>query len=196
VEDGPEAVNAAAAGNLDLILLDLELPSMSGLEVTAAIRSQNQQLPIIAMTAHRDRRDECLAGGMSGYITKPVREDGLRTAMDQVRAGLDWSVALVALAGRTSLLETVVAAFVDEGPALLKDLSDALERDDAQGLARAAHTLRGSLGYFGVQRPVELTGQLEEMGRDADLEGASDTLEELETELQGLLPHLEGFRES
>ncbi|MHC4816980.1 MAG: response regulator [Planctomycetota bacterium] len=196
VEDGREAVAAATSGSFGLVLLDLELPGMGGLEATAAIRAQDKELPIIAMTAHRDRRDECIAAGMSGYITKPIRADGLRTAMDQVRAGLDWSAALHSLAGRASLLETAVAAFVDEGPALLREISDAVEHGDAERLARAAHTIRGSLGYFGVQRPVELAGRLEDMGRGADLGSAPDTLAELETEVQRLLPHLEGFRKS
>ena len=196
VEDGREAVAAATSGDFGLVLLDLELPGMDGLEATTAIRAQKKELPIIAMTAHRDRRDECIAAGMSGYITKPIRADGLRAAMDQVGSGLDWSAALLGLAGRADLLETVVAAFVDEGPALLRQISEAVERGDAESLARAAHTMCGSLSYFGVQRPVELADRLQKMGRDGDLGGASDMLRELETELQGLLSHLESFRES
>jgi len=196
VEDGHAAVAAATSGSFELVFLDLELPGMDGLEATTAIRAQDKELPIIAMTAHRDRRDECIAAGMSGYITKPIRADGLRAAMDQVKAGLDWSTALLGLAGRASLLETAVAAFVEEGPVLLREVSAAVERGDAEGLARAAHTLRGSLSYFGVKRSVELADRLQEMGRDADLGGASTALGELKTEFQRLLPHLESFRES
>jgi CheY-like chemotaxis protein len=196
VEDGGAAVAATTSGSFDLVLLDLELPGMSGLEAAAAIRAQRKDLPILAMTAHRDRRDECLAAGMSGYITKPVRPDGLRTAMDQVRASLDWSAALTTLAGRASLLETVVRVFIAEEPALLRDISDAVERGDAVSLARAAHTMRGTLSYFGVQRPIELAGRLERMGRDSELSGAAETLGELEAELEQLVPHLKSFQES
>lgn len=196
VEDGRAAVAAATSGSFELVLLDLELPGMGGIEAAAAIRAQDKELPIMAMTAHRDRRDECLAAGMSGYITKPVRADGLRSALDQVRAGLDWSAALTSLAGRASLLETVVKAFVAEEPVLLRDLSDALERGDAASLARAAHTMRGTLSYFDVQRPMELAGRLEQMGRDSELGGAAETLDELQAELERLVPHLESFQES
>jgi CheY-like chemotaxis protein len=196
VEDGRAAVAAATSGSFDLVLLDLELPVLGGLEAAAAIRAQDKALPIMAMTAHRDRRDECLAAGMSGYITKPVRAQGLKTALDQIRAGLDWSVALHSLAGRAGLLKTVVEAFVAEQPALLRDISDAVERGDAVSLARAAHTMRGTLSYFDVQRPIELAGQLEKMGRDSELAGAAEALGELEAELEQLVPHLESFRAS
>ncbi|MHC4973769.1 MAG: response regulator [Planctomycetota bacterium] len=196
VEDGREAVAAATSQSFGLVLLDLELPGMGGLEAAAAIRARKKELPIIAMTAHRGRRDECIAAGMSGYVTKPIRADGLQAAMDQVRAGLDWSAALHSLAGRASLLQTAVAAFVDEELALRRDLSDAVERGDAESLARAAHTMRGSLSYFGVRRPIELADRLEKMGRDRELGDALDTLRQLETELERLVPHLESFRES
>jgi len=196
VEDGHAAVAAATSGSFELVFLDLELPGMGGIEATTAIRAEVKQLPIIAMTAHRDRRDECIAAGMSGYITKPIRADGLRAAMDQVKAGLDWSTALHGLAGRASLLETAVAAFVAEGPLLLREISGAVERGDAESLARAAHTMRGSLSYFGVQRSVELADRLQKMGRDADLGDASAALEELRTEFELLLPQMESYRES
>jgi len=80
--DGQEAV--AAARGVDLILMDIEMPGMDGLEATRLIREAEREegrapVPILALTAHavQGYRERCLAGGCTGYLTKPVRRDGL-----------------------------------------------------------------------------------------------------------------------
>jgi len=83
VDNGREALAAVEKETFDLILMDVQMPEMDGLEATAAIRSREQgtgvHLPILAMTAHAMKGDEaqCLAAGMDGYITKPVRSEEL-----------------------------------------------------------------------------------------------------------------------
>jgi CheY-like chemotaxis protein len=77
--NGKEALSALEDHTFDLILMDVQMPEMDGFEATAAIRSKEAitgaHLPIIAMTAHAMKGDEarCLAGGMDGYISKPIR---------------------------------------------------------------------------------------------------------------------------
>jgi len=79
VQSGREALQAWEQGAFDLILMDLRMPEMSGLEVTARIRRQEAasggHTPIVALTAHAfaDDRERCVAGGMDGYLAKPVR---------------------------------------------------------------------------------------------------------------------------
>jgi CheY-like chemotaxis protein len=80
-----------AVQKFDLILMDVQMPEMDGFEVTAAIRDSEKEtgshLPIIAMTAHamEGYKDRCLAGGMDGYLTKPVRRDLLLAALEFCR---------------------------------------------------------------------------------------------------------------
>jgi CheY-like chemotaxis protein len=82
-ENGKAAVRAAADAHYDLILMDVEMPEMSGLEATAVIRSREERtgrhIPIIAMTAHamKGDRQRCLDAGMDDYVSKPIHPDQL-----------------------------------------------------------------------------------------------------------------------
>jgi len=95
VADGVEALEAFDREPFDLVLMDLQMPEMGGLEATAAVRERERHLggarrvPIIALTAHAivGDRERCLAGGMDGYVSKPLRPDELVSEMTRV-AGL------------------------------------------------------------------------------------------------------------
>jgi len=84
---GREAVSAAAEQPFDLILMDIQMPEMNGLEATAAIRRQELErggrVPIIALTAHalQGDRERCLEAGMDAYVSKPIRQEDLYQAI-------------------------------------------------------------------------------------------------------------------
>jgi len=86
--NGREAVAALEKGGFDLVLMDVQMPEMDGLEATAAIREKEittgTHIPIIAMTAHamKGDRERCLAGGIDGYVSKPVRPQELFEAIE------------------------------------------------------------------------------------------------------------------
>ncbi len=89
-DNGREAIEAFRRRKYDLILMDIEMPEMDGMEATSAIREMETaadvRTPIIAMTAHAVKgfRDRCLEGGMDGYVCKPIRPDELFQAMAAV----------------------------------------------------------------------------------------------------------------
>lgn len=87
--NGREAVAALEKESYDLVLMDLQMPEMSGMEATASIREKEKltggHQPIVALTAHAMKGDQelCLAGGMDGYLTKPIRAQELDQILEQ-----------------------------------------------------------------------------------------------------------------
>jgi CheY-like chemotaxis protein len=91
--NGREALVAFERQIFDLILMDIQMPEMDGFAATAAIRQkerEGQHIPIIALTAHAmtGDRERCLAAGMDGYVSKPIRLEELTKEMDRVRSGM------------------------------------------------------------------------------------------------------------
>jgi signal transduction histidine kinase/ActR/RegA family two-component response regulator len=89
VDDGRAAVDAFTAGGFDLLLMDVQMPGMDGLEATAAIRAierdSDTRIPIVALTAHAlaEDRERCLAAGMDAFLTKPLRTPQLNDLLDR-----------------------------------------------------------------------------------------------------------------
>jgi signal transduction histidine kinase/ActR/RegA family two-component response regulator len=88
-ENGKHALQSLECGSFDVVLMDIQMPEMNGYEATIAIRNREQgdkHLPIIAMTAYavKGDREKCLASGMDGYISKPIKPDRLREEIEAV----------------------------------------------------------------------------------------------------------------
>ena len=88
--NGIEAISAFETGQFDLILMDVQMPLMDGLEAAASIRAKEQlaggHIPIIALTAHamREDRDRCIQAGMDEYVSKPINIHTLLSIVDTV----------------------------------------------------------------------------------------------------------------
>jgi len=91
--NGREALAALEKDIFDLVLMDMQMPEMDGFEATAAIRQKEKtdggHLPIVALTAHamKGDREKCLAAGMDGYLTKPLRPQELEEVLKPYLAG-------------------------------------------------------------------------------------------------------------
>lgn len=210
-DNGAEAVAAYESRPFDLVLMDVQMPEMDGLDATRAIREAEKKtgrhVPIAAMTAHamQGDRERCLAAGMDDYIAKPVRAKVLfetiarllgtaaRTAAVPAPAAapliataetsnapdLDWSVSLGAVGGDRELLAELVDAFLQESPELVAGMERALGEGDSNELLRQAHSLKSSLRFFGIEGTAELARQLEDLGRDNQLQAAPELLAKL-----------------
>jgi CheY-like chemotaxis protein len=87
--NGLEALGALKKESFDLVFMDVQMPEMDGMEATAAIREEEKRsgghVPVIALTAHamKGDREKCLAAGMDGYLTKPIRPQELDEVLDE-----------------------------------------------------------------------------------------------------------------
>jgi CheY-like chemotaxis protein len=88
--DGQAAVEAFQAGGFELVLMDIQMPRMDGFQATAAIRESEKltgrRIPIVAMTAHAlvGDQERCLASGMDGYVSKPIRTSELFATIEKM----------------------------------------------------------------------------------------------------------------
>jgi signal transduction histidine kinase/DNA-binding response OmpR family regulator/putative methionine-R-sulfoxide reductase with GAF domain len=201
VGTGKEALAALLQHAFDVVLMDVQMPDLDGLETTAAIRAQERgtarHLPIIAMTAHAMQGDQerCLAAGMDGYVTKPMQAADLYAAIDSLLIGsrlhdqatseppIDLNTALRTVEGDEGLLIELIETFQQDYPTHMASLREACIRNHASQLERSAHSLKGALVTLGATTAYSLAAELEAMGRDTRLHGAMARIEELETEL-------------
>ena len=206
VENGREALDALERESYDVVLMDVQMPEVDGLEATRRIHQRfgSADRPrIIAMTANamEGDREECLAAGMDDYVSKPIRREELaralaRCAPRRVQETLD-RAALETLDRAT--LETLVSSlgggdegreavgelvdtFLDDASTQMATLREAVESGDADTVRRVAHTLKSTGATFGAQPFAELCRELETLGRDGELGAAPDLLAETHEE--------------
>jgi PAS domain S-box-containing protein len=215
VGNGREVLAALVSQPLDLVLMDVQMPEMDGLEAATAIRMREKtaggHVPIIAMTAHalKGDRELCLAAGMDEYIAKPIRAHELFDVIEAVvppakaaapapapKEIIDWTESLQGVQGDQRLLRTLVEAALKEIPGLLAAAARAVAEADAPTLRLSAHTLRGSLRYFGDTPAIEHLSQLEEMGQDRNLAAAAVTLATLQEEMAQIASAMQQYLRS
>ena len=109
---------------------------------------------------------------------------------------VDWKFASAAVGDDPELLRELVEIYFEEYPKLVAGIQSTLESQAYVELRRFAHTLKGCLRYFGKTRAGDLSGQLEIMARDQQIEGATKLFAELQIELAALLPELKAFAAS
>lgn len=190
--DGAEALEQYNTGTYDIILLDVQMPKMTGYEVARAIRRHETEtgkhIPIIAMTAHvmEGDKERCLEAGMDDYITKPINPKILATTLRQFATNPDRDVLLENFSGDTALMHELLRIFLDERPRMMQAIRDAVDANDRQAIERSAHALKGCIGNFRADHAYALSAQLESMGRTGVLTEAKEIHELLVNEIDRL----------
>ena len=175
--DGLEAVEAAAQGGLDLILMDVQMPRLDGLRATQRIRALGGRLgavPIIAMTANAMAGDQkrCLDAGMQGYVSKPIEAAAfLATVAQWIAPGTEAPAPIDE--ARLKLLEGLLppeglaqlfGLFLDSRSGTLLRLRQFERIGDLAGIRAEAHILTATAGNLGARRLHGLAEQLHAAG--------------------------------
>jgi CheY-like chemotaxis protein len=213
-ENGIQAIAALEKHKFDLVVMDVQMPEMGGIEATEEIRRKEKRngghIPIFAMTAHAmpGDRDRCLAAGMDGYIPKPIDpklftqiiESGASPSsasgphgaeQEGSEGAIDSEKLLARFDGNRKLLRSLINAFQHDCPKMMTKIRAGLSARDPRALAEAAHALKGSVGNFGHSSAFETARDIEKTGREGKLDGAWELYATLEDSLARLLPALE-----
>ena len=202
VANGQQALAAWETGPFQLILMDVQMPGMDGIEATQLIRQREtasgQHVPIIGLTAHAmmGDREQALAAGMDEYITKPLQIRDLakairvhteaKTTSSPDKPVFRADTLLKSLGGDESALRRLVSIYLDTTPPLTRKLRDSLMHRDLPAFLHAAHTLKGSLAHLDAAEASALAAALEAKARAGNLEGSDSLVTELETHVAHL----------
>ena len=210
--NGREALELLKCHPFDLVLMDIQMPVMGGIEATQEIRDAERQsgghIPIIAMTAHAMAGDaeKYLSSGMDGYVSKPVRAGFLRAEIDRLayprlngtlapiqqeeknmsNAMIDLAELLTRVEDDRELMRELLVIFKEEFPCHLESLRAAVDSVDAAKVATEAHTLKGMLSNLAASPAASAAARLEQLGRSrkvAEFQAAFGSLENISKEL-------------
>ncbi|HSS52463.1 MAG TPA: response regulator, partial [Thermoanaerobaculia bacterium] len=212
--NGYEVLTALHRQTYDVVLMDVQMPDMDGLEATRRIQAEwpeAQRPRVVAMTASAliADRHACLAAGMDGFLSKPVLIRELQAVLRSVAPPpaprptpeppgqpplldpvyLDRLRQLEEISGH-SVVGEIVDSFLGEMPRRLSRMREVLAAGDGAALDFAAHSLKGASAQLGAARLSALSHDLELLARESALGGAAELLDEIEREVERLTPAL------
>jgi two-component system, sensor histidine kinase and response regulator len=218
--NGREAIEALERAMYDVVLMDVQMPVVDGLEATRLIRrgeaGTSRHLPILALTAHAmesDRR-RCLEAGMDGYLAKPIKKRDLHQALGRwgrrapsPAPGELAGPALKAMASREDWLDHLRSYFGDDAgsmSAILHSFRDellqafveidrALENEDGPRVVEIAHGLKGISMTVGAGDLARRSRELESRGRQGDIDAARRAFDGVKEDWARLRPEIENY---
>ena len=209
VADGSEAISALERIPYDLVLMDMRMPLMDGIEATRQIRDPksavlNHAAPIIALTANavRSEQQSCLDAGMNGFVPKPISRPELENALKKWLWGdaaqsaasartsslspahaeseiFDKVGVLKRLEGDRDLVTIVIEAFLEDLPRQLQTLEEMLRLADAKAVGRQAHSIKGASANVGGELLRQLARVREQAADHGDLQSVNSHMAEL-----------------
>jgi len=215
--NGREALDALKKDRYDLVLMDVQMPEMDGIEATIALREMERESgvrqPVVALTAMviKGDRERCIAAGMDGYLSKPIRQHELDEVLDGYIANIKRQEAPVQapmpsaagvidegelmdrIGNDLEFLSELAEVYRKEYPAQLSVARRALANSDADKLGQASHALKGALANLAATEPSRTASALEQIAASKDLASAGSVLDRLEEELSSVLAHLQSL---
>ena len=219
--NGREAVDLFLSTQFDLVLMDLQMPVMGGLEATQKIRelegNSARRTPIVAMTAHamKGDREKCFEVGMDGYVSKPIRTELLKHEIarltrkgpgpgpmnttqsesnsDDHAAAVNLPELLSRVENDWDLLRELAGIFREEFPRYTDALRLAIHDANLDQAREAAHALKGMLANLAAGRSAAAAGELEQLAKSGQQTALAASFAKFEGDTKGLLAELEGY---
>jgi signal transduction histidine kinase/DNA-binding response OmpR family regulator len=212
--NGREALAALAERAYDLVLMDVQMPEMDGLEATRTLRERekitgtHQQVVAMTALAMKGDRERCMEAGMDGYLSKPIHQQELDELLENCaestctsslsaatqstqNPSVNTAELLERVDGDFSFIAELVDLFRTDYPRHLRTAREALSRQDSPAVERASHTLKGALANLAAGPASRMAQDLEASARSGDLSHAGPALQQLEEELNRVMIQLE-----
>ncbi|MCY7295324.1 hybrid sensor histidine kinase/response regulator [Alteromonas sp. a30] len=202
---GMEALNLCEHVDFDLILMDVQMPDMDGVETTKRIRKTqvNKGTPVIAVTAHafKEEKERLLNSGMDDYLSKPLDLGSLINTIKRWSVGsedkpapirsdlmdFDWALAVQKANGNETIANDLFFEFLAELPTSMSAIRTAAEESDWKALQHQVHRLHGASCYTGVPRLQYLCAECETLLKLGQYESACMYLPTMEDSVSELL---------
>ena len=207
-KDGKEALQRFRLGKFDVVLLDQEMPGLTGEQVARAIRKQETRKKsrtfLISSTGNTGADDirRLQEAGFDRVLGKPFRLEDLHAilagAVDRPGApasaeSINFNNLVERVGGDEKLLKRMIATFLRDTPKRVSAIAAALRKKDASEVTSLAHALKGSISLFGAEGARLRAQELQDSGRAGDLRSADGLLAPLKEEIANLLENLRGY---
>ena len=196
VSNGQEAVKAAMQQRYDLILMDMQMPVMGGIEAIKTLRETFYDKPIVALTANTSNsdREACKEAGANDFISKPIDFENFYIVLDkylrqrnhakQVEDRHDDKSTEGQMTGDDDEYQQILATFLERLPAMVEKINESAREKDWETLQSMSHQLKGLGGSFGYSDITSIARQIHELARNHSDSGLSNLLHELNQQLQ------------
>ena len=216
VKDGRETLEVLAVRDFDLVLMDVQMPEMDGMEATREIRKMagpKSKIPIIAMTAHAlsGDREKCLKAGMNDYVSKPIEPLELKEVIERwmtrklpptvgVPAGkksgaavpVDWARLEQSSSGDDEFRKRLTEIFLADCEGRLGRLKESLTCDDFENTVREAHSITGAATNFGATELSSLASSLEKKAEEKNGRRCRELTDKIDGEFERVKSFLAG----
>ncbi|HZH40649.1 MAG TPA: response regulator, partial [Gemmatimonadales bacterium] len=224
VDNGRDAVTAVAKNSYDIVLMDIQMPEMDGMEATAEIRKtkKGEKLPIVALTAHAlsGDREKYLAAGMSGYLSKPFKPHELFAAAEGWAAGVEGEAVGIreterreepaappaadlerlrrelTEAGAADALGPILDTFLADAPKRMETLIAAVRSGDTTAIAKGAHAFKSAAATIGAAGLAKMLADIEHQGKAKTVDGLGRLVEDARKETDRVLEQVTTARPS
>lgn len=201
VSNGKEAVEAIEKDKYDIVLMDIQMNVMDGLEATSIIRRNEKEgkrrIPIIAMTAYAMEEDKkkFISSGMDGYISKPINMQELyeiiETFIKRIQVERKQEVKEIAdltgiekiMGGEPRAIEDLIDTFLSTYPKQLKDIFTEITKRNTEEIYKKSHAFRGGASNFRIHRACDLALQLERESKQGNINKTMAIFVELSEEM-------------
>jgi CheY-like chemotaxis protein len=192
--DGEEALRSIEIEQPSLVLMDVQMPVLDGLEATRRIRrdSRYRDLPIVAMTAHamNGDRERCLRAGMNDYVAKPVHPDHLLKTVETFLSNSGYERLHTPLGGtseeQSGLMDGMVSLFLQLAPERIEKMRSAFDSADAASLSVEARKIRSAAERISAAEVAKYATDIEEAACRGDFVRAGEHIEELSAVIERL----------